>query len=134
MTATKKKNPKKAKAAPAKKAKRLGALDAAARVLAEAGESMTAKELIEAMAEKSLWESPGGKTPHATLFAAIIREIANKGRNSRFKKTAPGQFAATPKACGAEERPAATTAKPKAAKKAEPATAEANPDAAAPAA
>ena len=37
---------------------------------------MRAKEMIAAMEAKGLWTSPGGKTPEATLYAAIIREIA----------------------------------------------------------
>jgi hypothetical protein len=44
-------------------AKKLSALDAAAQVLAEAGTAMTCQELIEAMAAKGYWTSPGGKTP-----------------------------------------------------------------------
>jgi hypothetical protein len=50
--------------------------------------------MIEAMAAKGLWTSPGGKTPHATLYSAIIREIATKGKESRFVKKDQGQFAA----------------------------------------
>jgi hypothetical protein len=46
------------------------------------------------MAAKSLWTTPGGKTPHATLYSAIIREIAVKGKESRFVKKDRGQFAA----------------------------------------
>jgi hypothetical protein len=45
------------------------------------------------MAAKKLWTSPGGKTPQATLYSAIIREIAVKAKESRFKKTDRGQFA-----------------------------------------
>jgi hypothetical protein len=75
------------------KEKKLSALDAAARVLAEAGQMMSCKELIGAMAAKGYWTSPGGKTPDATLAAAIIREIAVKGDQSRFLKAAPGRFA-----------------------------------------
>ena len=52
------------------KPKRLSALDAAAEVLAQAGKPMRAQELIAAMAERGLWTSPGGKTPHATLYTA----------------------------------------------------------------
>jgi hypothetical protein len=55
---------------------------------------MNAKELIEAMASQGLWSSPGGKTPHATLFSALIREINVKGKESRFVKTERGKFAA----------------------------------------
>jgi hypothetical protein len=50
--------------------------------------------LIEAMAKKVLWTSPISKTPHATLYSAIIREIELKGRESRFVKKDRGQFAA----------------------------------------
>jgi hypothetical protein len=94
--AAKKSNPKKpakAQSQPAAK-KKLSALDAAAQILAENGGSMSTKELIEAMAAKKLWVSPNGKTPAATLYAALLREINTKGANSRFQKIAPGQFAA----------------------------------------
>ncbi len=74
------------------KAKRVSALDAAAQVLADAGQPMRAKEMIDAMAERGLWSSPGGKTPEATLYAAIIREIATKGDAARFCKVERGQF------------------------------------------
>jgi len=83
--------PKKAKEP---KEKRVSAIDAAAQVLSASKEPMNAKEMIEAMAAKKLWTSPGGKTPHATLFSAIIREIAAKGKEARFVKTERGKFAA----------------------------------------
>jgi len=72
---------------------KMSALDAAAKVLAEEGQPMTAKELIEAMAAKAYWTSPGGKTPEATLSAALGGEINKKGDASRFAKPAPGKFA-----------------------------------------
>ncbi len=68
------------------KAKKLSAIDAAAKVLATVKEPMNCKELVEAMAKKKLWISPGGKTPHATLYSAILREINGKGKDARFKK------------------------------------------------
>jgi hypothetical protein len=80
------------------KVKKLSALDAAAKVLGETGTPMTCKELIGAMAAKGYWTSPGGRTPDATLAAAIIREIAVKGDKSRFIKAAPGRFALRPTA------------------------------------
>ena len=88
--------PKIAKAKPKKESgpKKLSALDAAAKVLAGAKEPMNTKEMIEAMAAKKLWTSPGGATPHATLYSAIIREIAAKGKEARFVKTERGKFAA----------------------------------------
>lgn len=75
------------------KPKRLSALDAAAQVLRKAAKPMTSKALIAAMAEQKLWASPNGKTPHATLNAAILREIGSKGGKARFKKVGRGLFA-----------------------------------------
>ena len=34
--------------------------------------------MIDAMTTKGLWTSPGGKTPHATLYSAILREITDE--------------------------------------------------------
>jgi hypothetical protein len=73
----------------------LSCLNAAAKVLAEKGEPMTCKEMIEAMAAKRYWTTPGGKTPHATLYSSIAREIRDKGKDSRFKKSERGKFAST---------------------------------------
>lgn len=75
------------------KPKKLGCLDAAAKVLAENGQAMNCKEMIEAMAAKGYWTSPGGKTPHATLYSAILREITTKAKESRFVKSERGKFA-----------------------------------------
>ena len=74
-------------------AKNLSALDAAAQVLAETGQPMSCKEMIEAMAQKRYWSSPGGKTPASTLYSGILKEITTKGKESRFKKTDRGRFA-----------------------------------------
>ena len=76
-------------------AKKLSALAAAAKVLAEVDKPMSCKEMIEAMAQKGYWSSPGGKTPSATLYSGLIKEIATKGKESRFKKTDRGRFART---------------------------------------
>jgi hypothetical protein len=80
------------KASPPKK---LSAIAAAARVLSETGREMTCPELIDAMASKRYWTSPGGKTPASTLYASIYQEIKAKGKDSRFRKTERGKFAAT---------------------------------------
>lgn len=85
---------KKTKDQKEKKPKRVSALDAAAQVLASAAEPMRAKAIVEAMETKGLWKSPGGKTPDATLYAAMIREITRKGDKARFKKADRGLFAA----------------------------------------
>jgi hypothetical protein len=93
------------KKAKAPKEKKVSAIDAAAKVLAGAKDPMTAKELIDAMAKQALWTSPGGKTPHATLYSAIIREIAVKGKEARFTKTERGKFAAKQAAQTPRRRP-----------------------------
>jgi hypothetical protein len=72
--------------------KKLSALDAAARVLQETKQAMNCKDLIESMANMGYWNSPAGKTPHSTLYAAILREIGVKGKEARFKKTERGKF------------------------------------------
>ena len=75
-------------ASPAK----LSALDAAARVLSESKQAMTCPALIAAMAARGYWASPAGKTPQATLHAALTREIKIKKDQSRFRKTERGKF------------------------------------------
>jgi hypothetical protein len=75
----------------------MGALDAAAIVLADAGKPMRSKDLIAEMAKRGLWTSPGGKTPEATLYAAILREIGAKGTAARFTRAGKGEFASTKK-------------------------------------
>lgn len=96
--ATKKKATKAPKARKPTKAvkpegeKRISALDAAAIVLKKAKAPMGTKQMIEAMADQGLWQSPGGKTPHATLYAAILREIQTKGSEARFRKSDRGRF------------------------------------------
>ena len=72
--------------------KKLSALDAAAKVLGETGQAMTCRELIEAMAAKSYWTSPAGRTPQATLYAALAREIQTKKDQARSRKSARGKF------------------------------------------
>jgi hypothetical protein len=87
-----KKTGKPPKATKAIKPRHLSALDAAAQIIADANKPMGAKDLIEQMAVSGLWKSPSGKTPEATLYAAIIREIAAKGAKARFRKYARGLF------------------------------------------
>jgi hypothetical protein len=89
---TKKAAPKKRAATKPAKAKNTSALDAAAKVLGEAKEPMTTKEMVEAMEAKGYWKSPGGKTPDRTLYSAILREIVVKKSEARFKKTERGKF------------------------------------------
>ena len=88
------KTPKAPKPAKEKKPKRVSALDAAAQVVAGSKVPMRATEMIAEMEAKGMWKSLGGKTPEATLYAAIIREIAAKGTAARFKKHERGVFVA----------------------------------------
>jgi len=73
-------------------AKRTSGLAAAAKVLAASKQPMTGREIVEAAFAKNYWRS-GGKTLHATIYSAIIREIAAKGKTSRFKRVGRGKFA-----------------------------------------
>ena len=67
-------------------------LDVAAQMLKDAGTPLKCKEMVEQMLAKGLWAT-NGKTPAATIYAAIIREIAEKGKEARFTKTDRGTFA-----------------------------------------
>jgi restriction system protein len=67
-------------------------LNQAAGVVKESGQPMSAKAMVEAVLAKGTWATKG-KTPEATLYAAIIREIAKKGSEARFRKVERGQFA-----------------------------------------
>ncbi len=72
--------------------KKLSALDAAAQVLATTGEAMNCPTLIQEMQARGFWTSPGGKTPAATLHAAISSEIRRLGSTARFTKAGRGKF------------------------------------------
>lgn len=99
-------------------AAKLSQIDAALKVLAEHGGSMNCKEMVEAMSAKGYWTSPGGATPHSTLYSAILREIQKKGAESRFAKADKGfTLAGKPVAKVAAEPKPAKAAKPKTAKK-----------------
>ena len=84
-----------AKAAPkavkTDKKKRSSGLDAAAQVLKDAKAPITTKEMVEQMLAKGLWTT-GGKTPAATIYSAILREINTKGADARFRKADRGKF------------------------------------------
>ena len=67
----------------------------AARSAAETGLAQhgwkTCGDIVEMMINTGLWET-NGKTPAATIYAAILREIQTKGAEARFKKTDRGLF------------------------------------------
>ena len=95
-TSAKKPDPKPTAKPRGKRAGQMSGLDAVAKVLAESKEPMSCAEMVEAAFAKKYWTS-NGKTPSQTIYAAIIREIAKKGKESRFKKTDRGQFESTGK-------------------------------------
>ena len=68
-----------------------GGLNAAVHVLEEAGEPLNCKTIVERMLQQGYWAT-GGKTPDATINAAIAREIKTKGDTSRFRKVQRGLF------------------------------------------
>jgi len=80
------------KGAPRGQEKRLGLVDAAIQVMKAAGKPMNCQEVVKAILEQNLWET-AGKTPAATLYSSILREIQKKGSEARFKKVDRGQFA-----------------------------------------
>ena len=74
-----------AKKAKAKAERKPGCLDAAVRVLAETGKPMGCQDIVKAALAKGYWQTKGA-TPAATLYAAIIRECAAKGKDARFRR------------------------------------------------
>jgi hypothetical protein len=85
---------KKAKAAKPKGERKPGILTLAADVLKDAKAPMDCKAIVEKVLAKGQWQTKG-KTPAATLYSAIIREIAVKGKDARFRKTDRGMFELT---------------------------------------
>jgi hypothetical protein len=73
------------------KVKKTSGLDAAYQVLSHTGEPMRCGDMVEKMLATGLWKTDG-KTPAATIYAAILREIQTKGSEARFKKTDRGLF------------------------------------------
>jgi len=75
-----------------KKAKHLSGLDAAAKVLALGSAlPMRCGDIVKIMIDRGYWQT-NGKTPAATIYAAITREIKTKGDASRFRKVERGKF------------------------------------------
>jgi hypothetical protein len=76
----------------------LSMIEAAKKVLADKGEPMTCRDMIDAMAKAGYWKSPGGLTPHNTLYSSILRLIQRDGKNAAFKKSDRGMFTLNPSA------------------------------------
>ena len=73
------------------KKQRNSLLNLAAKILAEADEPMTCKQMVEKVLATGLWKTRG-KTPSATLYSAILRECQTKGNAARFRKVERGKF------------------------------------------
>lgn len=75
-------------------------IDCAAKILKGRKGGMKCQELVEKMEQDGTWTSPGGKTPGATLYSSILREIEKgfQGGPARFIKVDKGTFGFNPKA------------------------------------
>jgi len=69
----------------------MSGLDAAAKILGDAKEPLNCRTIVERAVQKGLWKSDG-KTPWATVYSAILREIVKLGDKARFRKAARGKF------------------------------------------
>ena len=72
--------------------KPMSLLDAAAKVLAYSTGPMKCREIVSQAISSGYWVAKKGKTPDATLYSSISKEINRKGDESRFVKTGPGSF------------------------------------------
>lgn len=68
------------------------ALDAATRVLSEAGEPLHYKEIARRALEKGYWKTDG-KTPAATVNAQLVVHVKKHGERARFRHVGRGMFA-----------------------------------------
>lgn len=72
-------------------------LDAAERTLKEAGQALSYSEITNRILASGLW-STAGKTPAATVNAALSMEIKTKGAAARFGRVSPGVYKYLPHA------------------------------------
>lgn len=68
-------------------------LDIVADVLRKSGKPLRIAEITKGVL-KAGWKT-SGKTPGATLVSAMLREMKEKGKESRFKKAGVGLFTLT---------------------------------------
>ncbi len=69
----------------------MSVLEAAKRVLEEAGSPLPVRDLTKAMLAKGYWQTQG-LTPEATVQARLATDIKNRGEASAFIRSAPGRF------------------------------------------
>ncbi len=74
----------------------MSGLDACHQVLKDEGKARRARELYDLATERGYCDLPG-KTPWATIAAALTTDIIKKADQSRFVKPAPGLFDINPK-------------------------------------
>lgn len=67
------------------------ALQAAELVLMEMGKPLHCRELVQVMLSKGLWTTKG-RTPAATLYVALRRDMNGKGSDSRLRHAGKGLF------------------------------------------
>jgi len=85
--------PKKERAKTVREDGTVSGIEAALIILRESGEPMNIKTIMEKINERGLAKL-AGKTPSATISAAMQREISHKADASRFIKAGKGLFAA----------------------------------------
>lgn len=68
------------------KPRSMSLIDAAAKVLADADAPMNAKAMLAEVEARELWARGAGKTPEATLYSGILREVKTKGDAARFQR------------------------------------------------
>lgn len=95
-TRTKKTKATKPKEPKPKAPKKASGLDLAAKVLEASKEPLSAKEIADRVIRAG-WQTDG-KTPHATLYSAMLREMNTKKKEARFIKVDRGRFAFNSKA------------------------------------
>ncbi len=72
---------------------KMSGLDAAHKVLTEAGRPMNVREILETAMQNNYCNLKGA-TPALTISAALQREVKTKGQESRFVKSGKGLYAA----------------------------------------
>jgi restriction system protein len=97
----------------------MDSLDAAEQVLAAAGVPLQNGEITRRILDQGLWHSDG-KTPVATISAALSTDVKHHADITRFERCGPGIYGlriwtATPQPTATSEPQPATTGEPKAA-------------------
>src|SRR5437867_4310169 len=69
----------------------MNSLDAAHKILSEAGQPLHSSEIARRMLDQGLWKS-AGKTPGATVDARIAVDIKTNGAASRFQRVGRSTF------------------------------------------